>query len=245
MSTRPPYVRGGNKQPIKADHINTLSRCVEELQGQVRAVPRPAPAPSRASSGRFRFGGIFKDNANKWRVRIAPGCIVYREIFLRGDFVSQKSRAQYCTPVFPTVEVNGEDVRIDDESKPALELGDRDSATVWLVARKDKCNSSSFADGRIIISDRDEDPDIESSEDAIKIVDFDVEETDGGGKRASEVYKFLQSDHHQAYLCDKGDDSSDDWDGSDMDGSSDFAPESSSDMGGSTPSGSSDEDSEL
>jgi len=46
----------------------------------------------------------------------------------------------------------------------------------------------------------------------------------------------------QDYSCDKGDQESDSWDGSDMDGSSDFVSQSSSDMGGSTPSGSSDDD---
>ncbi|RYD64469.1 MAG: hypothetical protein EOP83_09705, partial [Verrucomicrobiaceae bacterium] len=138
----------------------------------------PRVVTGKGGGGRFKFGGLYKDNTDTWRVRIHPGVIVYREIFLYGDFGGQKSKPQYCHPVFPTVEFNGDDVRIDDESKPALELGDRDAATVWLVARKDKCNSSSFSDGRIIISDRDEDPDIESSEDAIEIVSFDVEETD-------------------------------------------------------------------
>lgn len=216
-----------------------VHRSIQDASRQLGELPRVVTGG--VAPGRFAFGGIYKDAEDVWRVKISPGVIVYREIFIRGDFESQRSKPQYCRAVFPTVEVNGDDVRIDDPSKPALELGERESASVWLVALKDKCGSSSLADGRIVISNRDEDPDINSDEDAIPIVDFDVEETDGGGKKATEVYKFLQSDHEQGYVCDKGNEDSDSYDGSDMDGSSDFVSSSSGGMG-STPSGSDSDD---
>jgi len=228
--------------------IKTSDPVMREWVGEVREGMRalaariPQASPLRIGGGgtggnRFKFGGLYKDSENKWRVKIGEGTINYHEIFTRGDFVSRKSEAQYIRGVFPTID----GVRIDDASKPALELGERDAASVWVVAKKDKCGSSSTSSERLMISDRDEDPDIDSDEDAYLIAEFDVEETDGGGKKATEVYKFLQSDLVQDYSCDKGDQESDSWDGSDMDGSSDFVSQSS-DMGGSTPSGSDSDD---
>jgi hypothetical protein len=270
----PEKVKGGLE--IKADHHNQV---VDALQKIVRRMGELVINPSAdigtkpngaggivlwvkrpnrstgSSNHRFAFGGLFKDAEGVWRVRIDPGCVIYNEIKREGVFDDQEDKpaAIFLRGVFPTIEVGGEDVRIDDESRPALELGERLNATVWLVVSTTKCYSSLDTE-RLEITDRDvESEDAVNGETWVKIVDFDVEVTGEGAtqtRTATEVFTFLHDNWEQPYTCEDAEDDSSlasfdsEWPFSsdESDASGDSMSDSSGIGGGSDGSGSSDDE---
>jgi hypothetical protein len=272
--TLPPEAKSA--KPYKAEHYNQLIKFASKLAEVVDAQKlnpgssigvKSGPAGTtlflkRRTAGeggvgyRFGFGGLFKDAEGVWRVRIEPGCVIYNEIKREGVFDDQddKSKAIFLRGVFPTIEVGGEDVRIDDESRPALELGERSNATVWLVVSTTKC-ASSLDTERLEITDRDvESEDAVNGETWVKIVDFDVEVTGEGAtqtRKATEIFTFLHDNWEQPYTCEdaEGDSSMNSFDSewpfsSDESGSSDgsMMSDSSGMGGGSDGSGSSDDE---
>lgn len=188
------------------------------------------PKKSRSSSTelRFEFQGLRKKEG-AWFVKIAVGCVIFNEIVEGSLFAAAGAKPKFCKTVFPTIDVDGDAVRIDDETNPMLALGAKTNGTVWLIVQNAKCQSESDIE-RLELTDRGQKPELEDGEVGVPIADFDVE-TSGEGeeetKKATNVYAFLQSDHQQPYLCD-GD--SDSGSGDDFDSSS-FPEDESSDVG--------------
>jgi hypothetical protein len=119
---------------------------------------------------------------------------------------------------------------------------------VWLICEDSQCYSSTTGKERLELTPRNDLPEAEKGEICVLIAQFDVE-TEGGAKKATNVYKFLQSDHQQPFLCGGDDDSSLQSEGSSFPDSEESSSGDSSDDSamsddGSMDSGSSDEESE-
>jgi hypothetical protein len=253
----PGKVRRG--EPVKAEWANALVDCLALLGREVNAgklqnsadigvrsgpggltawLKRKAPQTSDTKL-RFFFHGLVKGE-DQWFVHIGVGCVIFNEITENSSFADKEGKAKFCEAVFPTIEVDGDDVRIDDESKPMLSLGNRENGTVWLIVQSQKCQSRSDLE-RLELTNRGEKPEAEDGEVCVPIADFDVETTGEGeneSKKATNVYTYLQSDHQQPYLCEGHDsDSLDDSFGSSF-------PEDSSELTGSSDSDNPSEDSQ-
>lgn len=183
---------------------------------------------------RFEFQGLRKKDG-AWFVKIGVGCVIFNEIVEGSLFADKGTKGKFCKAVFPTIEVDGEDIRIDDGTKPMLSLDGKENGTVWLILQSQKCQSQTDSE-HLELTNRGEKPELSEDETAVPIADFDVE-SNGESKKATNIYAYLQSDHQQPYMCDGDSDSGsgDNFDSSSFpeDESSDIGSESDSD---STPS---------
>ena len=222
-----PVARGA---PVKAEDHNALIAALKICIRSARAAQTASSADigvrksdsggqvlylkknsSRGSGGgpRFEFKGIEKIE-DVFRVRIGIGTVLYNQISDGGGFYNTPKK-RVVTAVYPTIEVDGNDIRMDDESSPTILLGNRENATVWLVVSGSRCYSVFDAES-LVITDRGEKPPMTRGQVCVPIVDFDVETTGSGestSKRAKNIYTWLQSDHQQPYICGEDDSDSD------------------------------------
>lgn len=275
----PDKVRQG--QDVKAAHFNQVISTLKTLSKQIderTIVSSNDIAASRVPGGtslrnkrksrggtsgdtlRFKFNGFVKKD-NQWFVDMGVGCIMFNQIAdvtaLEQVDDAEGNPIRYCKPVFPTIEVDGDDVRIDDETKPMLPLEGREDGTVWLICADQKCRSEKDKE-RLLLTARGKvprKPDVFKGEICVPLVDFDVETPEGdpsGNKTPKEVYVHWAADWQQPYLCDKGESDStpDSWNdsesfpGSETSDDSQIGGSDSSLIGESLGSGSDDSDDE-
>jgi hypothetical protein len=146
-----------------------------------------------------------KNEDDEYGVMIGPGTVCYSELVAKDPLDKESPPAQYVKGIFPTI--NG--VRIDNDPKPMLLVGDKTNAAIWLICRSSYCRSGSELDDsgdseRIEITDRYVNPIIHAGKIAVLIAEFEIITTGEGidaRKSVSELYLYLQSDHHQPYQC--------------------------------------------
>jgi hypothetical protein len=144
---------------VRAEDINALISCVEHSRAEIQSImlrPSNDIAVSRSANGttaklksrirnpkispkRFEFLGLVR-KAGQYYVKIAPGVVVYNEIRNVELFTPEKApEAKTVVGVFPYIEVDGDDVRIDDSSVPMLALGSQSDGAVWLICEDSQC----------------------------------------------------------------------------------------------------------
>jgi len=148
------------------------------------------------------------------KIYVGLGCVNYVQMHDHDPSMpGGEPPARFVRGIVPTID----GVRIDDEERPSFDVADKDNATVWLVVQAHRCYSADLPDEpeRLMLTDRDDRPEIEQGEVAIEIASFDLDlvgDEEEGIKRISNLEYRLRSDWEQFYGCDGDTDPSNDSD---------------------------------